>query len=1480
MAGDEPLRTLSQAPGQALAETWDGSQDGGPLGSGPRGPAESSPTSPQLGRYRLLRVLGQGGVGVVHAAYDDVLDRVVALKMLRTDCSSAAVVGRFIREAKALARVSHLNIVQIYDVSTSAGRVFLAMEYVRGRTLRQQLAEVEPEATYSRIVELFVAAGRGLAEVHRAGLVHRDFKPDNVMVGEDGRVLLLDFGLVGDDGTEAAPDPDDRRMASLDLTATGSVLGTPAYMAPEQHRGARADARSDVFSFCASLYEALYGERPFAAASYETLRAASLAGAVRPPAHAQVPAWLRAVVLRGLRVDPERRWQTMSQLLAALAADPAVRRRVRLRRAGLALAIAAVTLVATLAALHLRRTWTRERIEDLAAEHLAAVAGEADPERAAAAFQAFLDDPAHQGTQALVRAWQQRGDRRHAAGEREGALADYARAYADATAPADAHAALRRIAELHLEGWDTAALTRVVQALPDAPGDPQDHALHFHAALRRRDLPAAVELLGEAAPARLAAVRPLLQHLARARAIDTSASGAVALPPGGPWRAAVIDAGGSGVVLLDEALQPGPRWQAEARVYLANGAAPWGVTFRQGSAALLDLRAPQEPLARFPAAAELLPRGIVDADGDGGPELYFEYRWPLRGFHAVEADGAAPREAHPASARNGSDLEDLIAGDLDGDGVQEIVAAFGPPRAFDLRVFHADDDGQLQLVGRRQFGWVQSLGLLRRPDGELVLVAVRDGLGVNADVFPEPPHIGEAPGVHLLRWDGAALVTASHMPPPEGLALELRDGVLIAADLDGDAREELALPIRGGGLIHTLLIHQGDDGELLPLVLGHGAPLAAVRAGDGPGRALLLADDHHALWGLGVGDVALPPAPTPAPASAPPPAGLDDELLRDRWTRADELAAGGLPASAAEVLRAAAPLVADEAVRRRFTDRAAALHAVAGQAEEALALDRGSLDDPELAPAAWLRRAELLTELGRHREALEAARRLEAHPRRSPAQAAAASDVVGRLAPLLDARESVELRFAGGALDPAWRLERPAALRLDPLSGGLQVDALGAQTRLATLPVRWDGGPLELELELEVTHAEYHTDLRVALHDADGQPLLGVGVNARGDRRYRDHGTHCLPVARERRELTSRQVATAATRRRVIVRATYFPDRDATLCAAEDDGLRALAEHRATARPAAGRYTLVLGHEGDVFAPNRIVAEIRRISLHGARIDAPTADDGQLDGPSEDDEPAADRLDAPSEDDEPAARAARALVGGEPLAALAALGDRAGASPRHALLALLAHDALQDVAGMTRMAALALPGLDDADALHLLRTRPGLAPTLRAAVGPRELELLAATWPVLARHHVDDPMVQQAMLAALAGVEALAAPDAAARQALRALLHGRAMIYRELGATTLARRDFEAALAALGDEPGDASGPQQADADGPERAETHLALALLLAEVDPAAALIHAGQAVASDPAPELVRDRLRREPAFASRMSEDPAWQSLLGER
>ena len=1260
------------------------------------------------------------------------------------------------------------------------------------------------------------------------------------MVGEDGRVRVLDFGLVRDAQGPASHEPHTHDAVAIDLTATGGVLGTPAYMAPEQHRGAAADARSDVYSFCASLYEALYGERPFVADNYEALRAATLAGTVRPPAQARVPAWLRDVVLRGLRADPEARWPAMEPLLAALAADPEARRRRRRRFLALTSGIAALTLLATLLALQLRRTWLHERTEALAAEHLAGVESEALPARADAGFAAFVADPAHRGTRALAQAWLHRGDRRRAADRHDEALADYARAYVEAASPDDADDALRRIARVHLGRWDTATFSQVVATLPADRDDREATDLRIEAALRRRDLPAA-NALAEAPASRFASVRPLLRRLTPARSLGLRAHEAIALPAGGPWSTAVVLDGRHELVLLDQQLRPGPRWRSDENIYVVQGDAPWALTRRGADGWLIDVTRPEPPLARFPAPVAPYPRGILDADSDHQPELYFGYQWPIRGFHVVDPHGR--RDAHAASERTHSDLEAIVAADLDGDGVQEIVAAFGPPRAFDLRVFHADPTGALTLVGRQQFGWVRSLALLRRPDGTTALLALRDSRGQNADVFPEPPHHGAAPGLHLLRWTGDEFTTLAHAPSPHGLPLKVEDPVVLA-DLDGDARDELFVRVRDPDdrSRHTLLVQQTDDGGLAPFVLGHCEPLAAVYpTADATPSLLVIDDETRALWALGAGDEPFPPAPTPALASVPPPSTLSDESLRQRWTRADDLAVAGMPASAAEVLRDGASMVGDDGLRRRFRDRAAELFALAGQPEAALALDAGDLANPALTPGTLLRRATLLTDLGSYQAAADAAAQLLAHPSRDAAQAEAAAALLGRVTPLLAAPASVDLRFADTML-PTWRLAHPTTLHLDPVTSALRIDALASQGRLAELPVTWDGGPIALAVDLDLERAEYNSALHFALVDDAAQVLLSVGVLGLGDRTFHAHGVTCLPVLQHHDEFAGRTVPSAATRHRIGVRATFFPDRGVIECAADDDGQRTYKQFHSPARPGPGRYSLVIGNT----APNathRVAAELRRITLRGARLSEVPIDAS------------------------PAAGIARALVAGDPAAALTLVDAAPPADPHHALLALLVHDSLgRPVA--PEILDLALAGLADPDLLHLLRTRPALAPALRSAAEARVLGLLAATWLPLARHHLDDPALQRELLTSLAGIETVALDDTN-RRSVGALLHARAQIHRHLGRPAQARRDHEGALAAFGD---------TADPPGePLRAASHLALVAMLVDDDPDAALEHLTRAIACDESPELAQDRLRREPRILARAAADPAWSYAL---
>ena len=305
--------------------------------------------------FVVLGELGSGGMGVVLAAYDPDLDRKVAIKLLRADRSTASsgpsASARLLREAQALAKLSHPNVITIYEVASKNDRVAVVMEYVDGSTLTQWLAN--ETLGWRDVVGAFLQAGRGLAAAHAAGMVHRDFKPDNVLIGKRGRVRVTDFGLVSTaaapvDGAsqsdaETRPIPSDAGL-SVTLSCEGALVGTLAYMAPEQLRRAPTDARADQFSYCVALYEGLYGERPFAGTTYAELRDEVKAERIKDaPSDSDVPGWVRDLVVRGLRADPDERHPSMEALLDALARDPR-QRRARLAAGGAVLALAALAV--------------------------------------------------------------------------------------------------------------------------------------------------------------------------------------------------------------------------------------------------------------------------------------------------------------------------------------------------------------------------------------------------------------------------------------------------------------------------------------------------------------------------------------------------------------------------------------------------------------------------------------------------------------------------------------------------------------------------------------------------------------------------------------------------------------------------------------------------------------------------------------------------------------------------------------------------------------------------------------------------------------------------------------------------------------------------------------------------------------------------------------------------------------------------------
>lgn len=284
----------------------------------------------RIGRYRVESHIGSGGMGEVYLAIDEELGRRVAVKRVLARGGEREQ-ERLRREAQALAALRSEQVVSVYEIGEHEGQLFVAMEYVEGETLADYLREPR---SWEELLTRFLAAGRGLAAAHEAGLVHRDFKPENVLLGARGEVRVADFGLVlgADDDLPFERDEAPARapfVSSARLSHTGAVLGTVRYMPFEQLRGAQVDARSDQFSFCVALYEALWGQPPFAIDSAWSRYEALELGVPTPPPRAHVPPGLWRVIRRGLALDPDRRWPTMNALLAALEAIPRRRQRRR-----------------------------------------------------------------------------------------------------------------------------------------------------------------------------------------------------------------------------------------------------------------------------------------------------------------------------------------------------------------------------------------------------------------------------------------------------------------------------------------------------------------------------------------------------------------------------------------------------------------------------------------------------------------------------------------------------------------------------------------------------------------------------------------------------------------------------------------------------------------------------------------------------------------------------------------------------------------------------------------------------------------------------------------------------------------------------------------------------------------------------------------------------------------------------------------------
>jgi eukaryotic-like serine/threonine-protein kinase len=340
---------------------------------------ELLPPGTEVGRYRIVERLAIGGMGVVFKAHDPQLSRHIALKLVQQSsidierhCAAEEYEQRLLREAQALARLSHPNVVAAFDVGRFGGALFIAMELIDGESLRTWL--MAKQRSCQEILAILLEAGRGLSAAHRAGVVHRDFKLSNVMVSEQGRVQVVDFGLARTTGvvleatptvsafeTEVSSSAEGSSGASLhssaELTRTGAVIGTPGYIAPEQFDGVPSDERSDQFSYASAAFRALTGRSAYPVDSLAAYRSAL--GGERAPWPKRVPRAVRKVIDRGLSRLPEQRYPNFDALLEDLQRAARPPRRLTL------LVLAALGMSALVSTFTVRERFMRRCDPDL-----------------------------------------------------------------------------------------------------------------------------------------------------------------------------------------------------------------------------------------------------------------------------------------------------------------------------------------------------------------------------------------------------------------------------------------------------------------------------------------------------------------------------------------------------------------------------------------------------------------------------------------------------------------------------------------------------------------------------------------------------------------------------------------------------------------------------------------------------------------------------------------------------------------------------------------------------------------------------------------------------------------------------------------------------------------------------------------------------------------------------------------------------------
>ena len=1423
------------------------------------------PTPPiVIERFRLLRCIGVGAMGELYAARDDKLERDVALKLVSPGSrgqSGAQLIG----EAKKLARLSHPNVVQVFDAGEVDGHIYIAMELVPGVTLAEWLAQPR---RWPEIVRAFVAAGEGLVAAHAANLVHRDFKPDNVLVGDDGRVRLADFGLAqllagAPYGQVEAAGAGER---GVDEAAGASHLaGTPSYMSPEQWRGERLTPASDQFGFCVALYEALYARHPFGDTTAAVLREAVERGEPEsPPAGAGVPAAIRRALARGMARSPSDRFGSMSELLAAIGA--AMHARTRRRTT---LVVAAVLAVAAAGFAGLR-----SRSDDLtsldlreirAAAHLArveAAVAQLDHARrhaeADAVFANFAALPEHRGTEALARGWLHDGARLFGRGDYDGAISAFAEAYAGAGNGATQRAALIALGRIWRAQYDWRRLGRTLQVLrarwPRQSSDGAIRELALAHAIANRDFAEAETR------ARDAATRSTLRALSQVRHLASQVPGRkmLALDMNGDGKDSLvaIDDRGRTCQLMDTrdgSLRP-------ARAFD-------GITFARGFARVARRGLPDLLIAdnsprytlmglvngaiaplhewRAPGAARAF-AAHGDVDGDGEAELYVGYSGYHRELMGLRPGTWTRFEPHPPTNHTNSNIVGVEVADLDADGRNELVVAASEWSAYDVRILRATRAGTaqpLRLVARRKLGTIHWLTLIPRSNGKGVWVAVAvSNHYPNRRVFPAGHLGGEPAGVYLLelRKSGRGMsLNIAHYIPLRGRGIT--DSVLMRGDLNGDGRMDLIFGMHSPG--GTAVFVQTATG-FVPLAIEGVEPVAVSNYdGDRADELVVLDSRANRYELLGAGEASLGVIRAwPPPSIASP--GTGDPVLDRAWRRAEELAAIGMARRASFVLLRMSSM-APPPLSSRFLARAAQLLEVAKRTTEA-----ARVYEQMLAVAPVKDRLGIADKAIRLRE-----RAL--HYR-------AALELIGRALALPNVRSRTLHRWRrararllamtrrpGVQLDPHheldshWRIHSPTALRR--VGDAWLVNAAnpdGKRERvIATRRVHWAGGAVRLVVDVDPGRMEWADGLIVRISPAGTTSGgVSVGVETGGGGGIYEHRYLCGATGSGAAPTIVFRDARVRRRR---IRLAVFPDRNEAVC--EVSGMEG-APWRGPSRLKPGDYELALVVRNIANAsPAQMFARIYRLELSGVRDIGATAQSSTLE------------------------RAYRSLSNGATVSALRLL-DRPPPGAGRLAYRLARYVAIRDTGRRAeadaewralRREIRGSPCGRVSQLSALVRTHVDyLAPVLRRDCTVRAyLRMLWSSWQLAIVLHGDRPDVRAMLTNQLNGLLALEpGPEEVAFVAT--LLESRAAAYlaadRYAAARTDGRRSIQVLFAAR-------ARVSPITLRALLSTGHRIMAAISLAMHDRRAAIAHIRASIQISPSPEIAADRIVADPSFRS---------------